>query len=124
MIWLLHARNGHGAWTPVYGPLSDLWGGALMYGLVLGVAVGLILYGRRGLREGLLECRLVLPWTLLGLGLFVVQGVEHSYALTSREWWVSWAIVTAVGLAWAAYGLFRFGPAFVRMRRRAKRGGA
>jgi len=35
MRWLLFQKLGEGEWQPIYGPLSELAGGALVYAVVL-----------------------------------------------------------------------------------------
>jgi hypothetical protein len=115
--WLLYQRTALGHWYPVFGPLSELGHGVLVYVIIVGFPLLLVVHGLRKVRSGDRRFWRVVHWAAAAWPLFIAISLPHLYARKSHEWWAAMAIVCPVGAVWAAYGVRQVVP-FLRSPKR------
>lgn len=114
MRWILFQRVGDTEWTPVYGPLSELAHGAVIYALLLGLPGYLVYVSRRQICWGKTEYKRVLWWAILMWPLMLLSSSTHMHVLGSRDFCLAWALTGLLGLPWIVFGVWRVVPLLLR----------
>ena len=98
MQWLVYQKTASGELRPLYGPLGEFAGGAIMYAGMALVIVVLFLSGLRGARRGRKRCLLLSVYALVLLTDVALAMVMHARPKGSPEFHSAWLYVTAVGM--------------------------
>ncbi len=114
MRWFLFQKLRNGGWDPIFGPLSEFLGGALIYTVVLLVPVLLIWCAVRKMRLTGGEYRIIIWWAVAFWPLFALWGLPHAVPKATPLHTTSAVIAHLISLLWIIIGIWRIVPLLIR----------